>query len=73
MDLFGFLLIFSLEYFTNLGVLPNQELSGAKSELLGETVGVCSSYKRGDQPPYNSSNVLTCACIVSEASTNKKT
>ena len=34
--------------------LPNQELSGAKSELQGETVGVCSFYKRGGQPPYNS-------------------
>ena len=33
--------------------LPNQELSGAKSELQGGTVGVCSSYKRGGQPPYN--------------------
>ena len=29
------------------GVLPNQELSGAKSELLGEAVGVCSSYMSG--------------------------
>ena len=36
-------------------LLPNQELSGAKSELQEETVvGVCSFYKRGDQPPYNS-------------------
>ena len=26
--------------------LPNQELSGAKSVLQGETVGVCSSYIR---------------------------
>ena len=34
--------------------LPNQELSGAKSELQGETVGVCSFYKRGGQPPYDS-------------------
>ena len=33
--------------------LPNQELSGAKSSLQGEAVGVCSSYKRGGQPPYN--------------------
>ena len=33
--------------------LPNQELSGAKSELQGGTVGVCSSYKRRGQPPYN--------------------
>ena len=37
--------------------LPNQELSGAKSELQEETVGVCSFY---------------CACIISKASTNKK-
>ena len=35
-------------------VLPNQELSGAKSELQGETVGVCSFYKRGGLPSYNS-------------------
>ena len=35
-------------------LLPNQELSGAKSELQGETVGVCSFYKRSSQPPYNS-------------------
>ena len=34
-------------------MLPNQELSGAKSELQGETVGVCSFYERGGQPPYN--------------------
>ena len=34
-----------------LGILPNQELSGAKSELQGGTVGVCSSYKRAAQPP----------------------
>ena len=33
--------------------LPNQELSGAKSELQGRTVGVCSSYERSGQPPYN--------------------
>ena len=33
--------------------LPNQELSGAKSELQGGTVGVCSSHKRSGQPPYN--------------------
>ena len=33
--------------------LPNQELLGAKSLLQGETLGVCSSYKRGGQPPYN--------------------
>ena len=33
--------------------LPNQELSGAKSALQGEKVGVCLSYKRGGQPLYN--------------------
>ena len=30
--------------------LPNQELSGAKFELQGQMVGVCSFYKRGGQP-----------------------
>ena len=34
-------------------LVPNQELSGAKSELQGETVGVCSFYKWGGQPSYN--------------------
>ena len=34
-------------------MLPNQELSGAKSELQGETVGVCSSHERSSQPPDN--------------------
>ena len=29
------------------GMLPNQELSGAKSELQGGTVGACSVYKNG--------------------------
>ena len=41
---------------SNLAVtdsLPNQELSGAKSELQRGTVGVCSSHKRGGQPSYN--------------------
>ena len=33
--------------------LPNQELSGAKSELPGETVGVCSFHRRCGQLPYN--------------------
>ena len=28
-------------------ILPNQELSGAKCELQGKIVGVCSFYKRG--------------------------
>ena len=30
---------------------PNQELSGAKSKLQGETVGVCLFYKRAANPP----------------------
>ena len=37
----------------SFSVVPNQELSGAKSELQGETVGVSSFYKRGGNPPYN--------------------
>ena len=36
------------------GTLPNQELLGAKSELQGETMGVCSFYEKSGQPPYNS-------------------
>ena len=43
----------SASYATCFAIHPNQELSGAKSSLQGETVGVCSSYKRGGQPPYN--------------------
>ena len=34
-------------------ILPKQELSGAKSSFQWETVGVCSSYKRDGQSPYN--------------------
>ena len=37
-----------------LDIVPNEELSGAKSEVQGEMVGACSFYKRGGQPPYNS-------------------
>ena len=33
--------------------LPNHELSGAKSELPGATVGVCSFHRRCGQLPYN--------------------
>ena len=33
--------------------LPNQELSGAKSELPEGTVGVCSFHRRCGQLPYN--------------------
>ena len=37
-------------------ILPRttkSELSGAKFELQGVTVNVCSFHKRGGQPPYN--------------------
>ena len=44
--------------------LPNQELSGAKSELLGEMVGVCSFYKRSGQPPYNSALRSLQMCLL---------
>ena len=43
--------------------LPNQELSGAKSELQGETVDVCLFYKRGCQPPYNSTLRRVQMCL----------
>ena len=36
----------------NLKKLPNQELSGAKSELPGEMVGVCSFHRRCGHLPY---------------------
>ena len=36
-----------------LCVLLNEDISGAKSALQGETVGVCSSYKWGGQSPYD--------------------
>ena len=42
-----------MTYVASSRLLPNQELSGAKSELQGGMVGVCSSNKRGGQPPYN--------------------
>ena len=41
------------EVFYHLIIIPNQELSGTKFELQGGKVGVCSSHKRGGQPPYN--------------------
>ena len=44
--------------------IPNQELLGAKSELQGETEGVCSSYKRGGQPPYNSALRSLQMCLL---------
>ena len=44
--------------------LPNQELSGAKSELQGEMVGVCSFYKRGGQPLYNSALRSLQMCLL---------
>ena len=34
-------------------ILPNQELSGAKSSLQGETVGLYSFYRRVGQLPDN--------------------
>ena len=34
-------------------ILPNQELSGAKSELPGGTVGVRSFHRRCGQLPFN--------------------
>ena len=37
----------------SIRALPNQELSGAKSELPGETVGVCSFHRKCGQLPYN--------------------
>ena len=36
-----------------ISALPNQELSGAKSELQGETVGLSSFYRRVGQLPDN--------------------
>ena len=46
-------------------VYPKQELSGAKSELQGGTVGVCSSYKRVGQPSYNCAlqNMQMCLLV----------
>ena len=44
--------------------LPNQELSGAESELQGETVGVCSFYKEVGQPPYNSALRSMQMCLL---------
>ena len=44
--------------------LPDQELSGAKSELQGEMVGVCSFYKRGGQPPYYSALRSLQMCLL---------
>ena len=46
-------------------MLHNQDLSGVKSELQGETMSVSSYYKGIGQLPYNSphtkhANVLTC-------------
>ena len=42
-----------VQYEVKIKIVPNQELSGAKSELQGVTVGVRLSYKRSGQPPYN--------------------
>ena len=40
------------------------QLSGAKSELQGKTVGVYSSYKKGGQPPYNSALRSLQMCLL---------
>ena len=42
---------------------PNQELSGAKFELQRKTVGVCSSYRRVGQLPYNSALRVMQMCL----------
>ena len=44
--------------------VAQSRIIGAKSELQGETVGVCSSYKRVDQPPYNSALRSMQMCLL---------
>ena len=64
----------------NYSLLPNQELSGPKSELQWETVGVCSSYKRVNiiylRPiyglHYETRKCIYLRILISEAPTNKK-
>ena len=67
----------------NCYLLPNQELSGAKSELQGGTVGLCLFYRRVCQLPYNlpaahlrftprSLQVCLLGILISEESKNKK-
>ena len=60
--------------------VPNQELSGAKSELPGGTVGVCSFHRMCGQLSYNlpithlrftPRNLQECL-LAHEAYTNKK-
>ena len=48
----------------NISALPNQELSGAKSELQGETVDVRSSYKEVGQLSYNSALRSMQMCLL---------
>ena len=52
MQYFSYLTEFFL-VICHLSKIPNQELSGAKPELKGETVSACSFYKRSGQLPYN--------------------
>ena len=47
------LLLFNQGNNYTLVLFSQSELSGAKSTLQGETVGVCSYYKRGGQPSYD--------------------
>ena len=49
------------------GKITNQELSGAKSELQGKMVGVCSFYKRSGQLPYNSALQSLQMCLLVHA------
>ena len=64
-----------------LVILPNQELSGAKSELQGRTVGVC--YERNGQPPiiylrptfglhHEACKYVYLLILISETPTNRK-
>ena len=60
--------------------LPNQELSGAKSELQRGMVGVCLSHKRGGQPPNSLAHLcftqrslqVRLLALKREVPTNKK-
>ena len=50
---------------------PNQELSGAMSELQGEPVGVCSFYKMVGILHYEACKCAYLYILISEAPTNK--
>ena len=52
-EVFRFYIEAGMKQTKKIGQLPNQELTLAKSALQDETVGVCSSYKRGGHPPNN--------------------